>query len=93
MRPTRRWWETNPGESSRDHDARSGGILLSTLVPRVVGLNAKATVLKSMPEHENSRAMVVYTDANRVGRISLGTEVYLARYIELGQGFRYVQST
>lgn len=46
-----------------------------------------------MPEHENSRAMVVYTDANRVGRILLGTEVYLARYIELGQGFRYVQST
>lgn len=77
----------------RDHDACTGGFLLSTLVSRVVGLNAKVTALKSMPEHENSRAMVVYTNANRVGRISLGTEVYLARYIELGQGFRYVQST
>lgn len=47
-----------------------------------------------MSEHENSHEMVAgNTDANRVGRISLGTEVYLARYIELGQGFRYVQST
>lgn len=76
----------------RDHDARIGGILLSTLVSRVVGLNAKATALKSMPEHENARNGGVRR-CNRVGRISLGTEVYLARYIELGQGFRYVQST
>jgi len=46
-------------------------------------------------EYENGRAMVVRTDAAiaRVGGISPGTEVHLTRYIELGQGFRYVQST
>lgn len=51
------------GRSGGDHDARSGGILLSTLVlSRVVGRSRrKATVLKSMLEYEKSRAMVEYT--------------------------------
>jgi len=61
---------------------------------RVVGCKCKSNRSQINVEHENSREMVAAnTDANRVGRISLGTEVYLVRYIELGQGFRYVQST
>lgn len=42
--------------------------------------------------YENSRNGGVHTPT-MVGEISPSTEVYLARYIELGQGFRYVQST
>lgn len=70
---------------------RIGGILLSTLVSRVVGLSAKATALKSMPEHENARNGGV--QPMQPGGENIARYGGIHGYIELGQGFRYVQST